>query len=238
MGGGRAFEERRGRLERNLRDAGGDAGARTPAGDRVPAAAAAAAARGPARRARWRDGLAVERGPAPAIDLVSAETTVKYQGYLRRQEGEVARARRDECRRIPAGFPFQRVPGLSHESRPAPDPGRSRYAGPGLRIPASRLPPWRVLACIGEAGRARARHRPTRSASLAWRNEEECVPTSGDPALAAYRIRTYWAARRPENRTGESDGRSTGSSPEAAFVARGTPPVGPPPPAFRVEHRR
>jgi tRNA uridine 5-carboxymethylaminomethyl modification enzyme len=51
----------------------------------------------------------------PLVDIASAETTVKYAGYLRRQEAEVERARRDERRRIPAGFPFADVPGLSRE---------------------------------------------------------------------------------------------------------------------------
>jgi len=51
----------------------------------------------------------------PTIDVASVETGVKYAGYLRRQESEVERARKDERRRIPEGFPFDRVPGLSRE---------------------------------------------------------------------------------------------------------------------------
>jgi tRNA uridine 5-carboxymethylaminomethyl modification enzyme len=50
-----------------------------------------------------------------ATDLSSAETTVKYAGYLRRQDAEIERSRNDERRRIPQGFPFARVPGLSKE---------------------------------------------------------------------------------------------------------------------------
>ena len=42
----------------------------------------------------------------PAIDIASVETTVKYAGYLRRQESEIERARQDERRRIPPDFPF------------------------------------------------------------------------------------------------------------------------------------
>ena len=45
----------------------------------------------------------------------SAETTVKYSGYLKRQDAEIESAQRNERRRIPAGFPFERVPGLSTE---------------------------------------------------------------------------------------------------------------------------
>jgi tRNA uridine 5-carboxymethylaminomethyl modification enzyme len=51
----------------------------------------------------------------PTFDIASAETTIKYAGYLRRQESEIERARRDDRRKIPAGFPFDRVPGLSRE---------------------------------------------------------------------------------------------------------------------------
>ena len=47
--------------------------------------------------------------------MASVETTVKYVGYLRRQESEIERARKDERRRIPVSFPFDRVPGLSRE---------------------------------------------------------------------------------------------------------------------------
>jgi tRNA uridine 5-carboxymethylaminomethyl modification enzyme len=50
-----------------------------------------------------------------SLDLASIETTVKYAGYLRRQEAEVERARKTENRRIPSDFAFDRVPGLSKE---------------------------------------------------------------------------------------------------------------------------
>ena len=69
------------------------------------------------------------------IDIDSVETAVKYAGYLRRQESEIARARKDERRRIPSDFPFVRVPGLSREvvqrlSQIQPD-----TLGHALRIP-------------------------------------------------------------------------------------------------------
>jgi tRNA uridine 5-carboxymethylaminomethyl modification enzyme len=110
------FEERRGRFERNL--AMLDASlVRTPAGARVPASQllrqpemslSRLIAEGQVPRFEQGNG-------DPTIDLASAETTIKYAGYLRRQESEIERARRDERRRIPADFPFDRVPGLSRE---------------------------------------------------------------------------------------------------------------------------
>ena len=60
--------------------------------------------------------LEVERGEdGAAVEISSVETVVKYEGYLRRQEATVARRERDGRRRIPAGFPFAAVPGLSRE---------------------------------------------------------------------------------------------------------------------------
>ena len=50
-----------------------------------------------------------------SFDLASVETTVKYAGYLKRQESEIERAHRNERRGIPHDFPFDRVPGLSRE---------------------------------------------------------------------------------------------------------------------------
>jgi len=49
------------------------------------------------------------------LDLASVETAVKYAGYLRRQDAEVERAKRDLRRKIPRDFEFDGVPGLSRE---------------------------------------------------------------------------------------------------------------------------
>lgn len=70
-----------------------------------------------------------------ALDVASVETAVKYAGYLKREEAEVERFRKEERRRIPRGFPFERVPGLSREviqrlSQIQPD-----TLGHALRIP-------------------------------------------------------------------------------------------------------
>ena len=55
-----------------------------------------------------------ERG---AHDIASAETAIKYEGYLQRQARDVERSRQEGHREIPRGFPFHRVPGLSLEIR-------------------------------------------------------------------------------------------------------------------------
>jgi tRNA uridine 5-carboxymethylaminomethyl modification enzyme len=49
------------------------------------------------------------------LDAASVETTVKYAGYLRQEAARAQRSRKDERRRIPKGFEFSRVPGLSNE---------------------------------------------------------------------------------------------------------------------------
>jgi tRNA uridine 5-carboxymethylaminomethyl modification enzyme len=69
------------------------------------------------------------------LDIVSAETTVKYAGYLRRQESEIERNRKDQRRRIPVGFPFDRVPGLSREVVQRLTQVQPDTLGHALRIP-------------------------------------------------------------------------------------------------------
>jgi tRNA uridine 5-carboxymethylaminomethyl modification enzyme len=59
--------------------------------------------------------LDVDSNMGSSFDIPSVETTVKYEGYIRRQQSEIERARRDERRRIPRDFAFETVPGLSRE---------------------------------------------------------------------------------------------------------------------------
>ena len=79
------------------------------------------------------------------------ETTVKYAGYLRRQEAEVERARRDERRRIPPDFPFHRVPGLSREVVQRLSQVRPDTLGQALRIPG--MTPAAVAVLSSYVGR-------------------------------------------------------------------------------------
>ena len=72
---------------------------------------------------------------AAAVDIASVETSIKYAGYLRRQESEIERASRDERRRIPAGFAFERVSGLSREVVQRLSQVRPDTLGQALRIP-------------------------------------------------------------------------------------------------------
>jgi tRNA uridine 5-carboxymethylaminomethyl modification enzyme len=71
----------------------------------------------------------------PAFDIASVETTIKYAGYLRREQSEIERARKNERRRIPEGFPFDRVPGLSREVVQRLRQVQPDTLGQALRIP-------------------------------------------------------------------------------------------------------
>jgi tRNA uridine 5-carboxymethylaminomethyl modification enzyme len=109
------FVNRRGRLDRNLRALDATV-VRTAVGDSV---AASQLLKRPDVRledlvAGGRVSLEID-SERVATDMASAETTVKYAGYLKRQDAEIERAQRNERRRIPPGFPFESVPGLSAE---------------------------------------------------------------------------------------------------------------------------
>ena len=71
------------------------------------------------------------------LDVVSAETTLKYDGYLRRQAQVVERTRRQEHRPIPSDFQYDRVPGLSRELVQRFTQVRPATLGQALRIPGA-----------------------------------------------------------------------------------------------------
>jgi tRNA uridine 5-carboxymethylaminomethyl modification enzyme len=129
------FTARQSRLDDNLRVLG-ETLVRTNHGDRVPASQYL-------KRPEVRLGQMVSDrlitlsldDARREIDLASAETSIKYAGYLRRQESEIERGRRDERRRIPPNFPFERVPGLSKEVVQRLSQVRPDTLGHALRIP-------------------------------------------------------------------------------------------------------
>ena len=130
---------------------------RAPSGDRVPASQLL-------RQPEVRLADLIAAGPDPRVrarcrttatlDIASAETTVKYAGYLRRQESEIERSRKDERRRIPADFSFDRVPGLSREVVQRLTQVRPDTLGQALRIPG--VTPAAVAVLGAFVGRAAA----------------------------------------------------------------------------------
>lgn len=152
------FRGRRRRLERNLESLDSTI-VRTTEGSSMPASQLL---RRPEVRldelVRTGSILLEVDGLRAATDLASAETTVKYAGYLKRQEAEIDRSRKDERRRIPAGFPFQRVPGLSREVVE-----RLEQVRPDTMAHASRIPgmtPAAVAVLSSYVGRLGARVEP------------------------------------------------------------------------------
>jgi tRNA uridine 5-carboxymethylaminomethyl modification enzyme len=73
--------------------------------------------------------------PLSRLDIPSVETTLKYDGYLKRQELEVARQAREEGRLIPQAFRYEAVPGLSAEVVQRLSQVRPETLGQAMRIP-------------------------------------------------------------------------------------------------------
>ncbi|MCX6545148.1 MAG: tRNA uridine-5-carboxymethylaminomethyl(34) synthesis enzyme MnmG [Acidobacteria bacterium] len=109
------FEGRRIRLDRNLTSISAST-VRREDGSRV-AAPLRLRQPGVSLESLWMDGAVVlEIDPAsPHHDLATAETTVKYDGYLKREAEAVDKSKEEEGRAIPAGFPYEKIPGLSRE---------------------------------------------------------------------------------------------------------------------------
>jgi tRNA uridine 5-carboxymethylaminomethyl modification enzyme len=107
------FEARRVRLERNRARA-----AVTPVrieGVRMTAAEALgrpAVTRSEVTEGGFQIDMDQDRGD---LDAATLEAECKYRGYLSRHAAQVARAQADERRRIPAGFEYRGIPGLSRE---------------------------------------------------------------------------------------------------------------------------
>lgn len=93
--------------------------------------------------------------PLPAAVLMTVETEVKYDGYLRQQERMVERLRAAESRRIPGGFDYAAVPGLSREIREKLERVRPETLGQASRIPGVTPAAVAVLDCYLSLGAGR-----------------------------------------------------------------------------------
>jgi tRNA uridine 5-carboxymethylaminomethyl modification enzyme len=142
------FQSRKDRFAQNLRTLD-ETMVRAGSGDRVPASQLL---RQPEVRLErlLADGLVslALDAATQSVDIASAETSVKYAGYLRRQESEIEKARRDERRRIPRDFPFDRVPGLSREVVQRLSQVRPDTIGHALRVPGVTPAAVAVLAAF------------------------------------------------------------------------------------------
>jgi tRNA uridine 5-carboxymethylaminomethyl modification enzyme len=126
------FENRRGRLERNLQ-----AVRRTTVtigSERMPAERALRQPQVDVRELSREGQIALDIQD-PLVDFASLETIYRYEGYLRRQGESVERLKRQESRAIPADFQFDGIPGLSRESVERLSSVRPETLGQALRIP-------------------------------------------------------------------------------------------------------
>src|SRR5262249_53136415 len=55
--------------------------------------------------------------PLPTEVIEQVEITIKYSGYIDRQEAEVKKFKGLEAKQIPAGFDYSTVPSLRNEAR-------------------------------------------------------------------------------------------------------------------------
>jgi tRNA uridine 5-carboxymethylaminomethyl modification enzyme len=128
-----SFQGRRGRFEKNLTSLRSTT-VRDSSGASVPATQWL---RQPATRLAelTRSGRLELAAPESRLDVPSVETTLKYEGYLRRQEGEVSKRAREEHCRIPGGFSYSGVPGLSAEIVQRLTQTRPETLGQAMRVP-------------------------------------------------------------------------------------------------------
>jgi tRNA uridine 5-carboxymethylaminomethyl modification enzyme len=86
-------------------------------------------------------------------DLVSAETTIKYDGYLKQQARQIARLEAAESRSLPADLEYAGMPGLSAEIVEKLSRVRPRTLGQAGRIPGVTPAALSVVLMHLELGR-------------------------------------------------------------------------------------
>jgi tRNA uridine 5-carboxymethylaminomethyl modification enzyme len=67
--------------------------------------------------------------------MKTVETSIKYEGYLKQQTNEIEKMRKAESRRIPPGFEYHAIPGLSREMIEKFSRVRPTTIGQASRIP-------------------------------------------------------------------------------------------------------
>lgn len=140
------FEARRARFEANMGVMRGTL-VRTADGARVPAAQELRHPEVTLDQLIARDLVALALQPeVGALDHVSLETEIKYEGYLRRQRLSIERAQKDERRAIPAWFEFTGIPGLSREVVQRLTEVRPETIGQASRIPGMTPAAMAVVA--------------------------------------------------------------------------------------------
>jgi tRNA uridine 5-carboxymethylaminomethyl modification enzyme len=120
--------------------------------------------------------LDIDRDMGPH-DITTAETIVKYHGYLKRQQSDVVKSRQNERRPIPRGFPYEKVPGLSREMVQRFGEVEPATLGQASRIPGVTPAAVSVVSVYLE----RFSHDPTRVQREAGEAGPEGEPQPGPP---------------------------------------------------------
>src|SRR5690606_26782612 len=148
------FVRRKSRYEKNLETV-----ARLER-DRDPALASEARAlRGPDNRSFARIVAALDLSPSEVereLDFLSVRTTLRFEGYLRRQERAVERRQALEGLRIPATLEYGKLPGLSREVRQRLTEVRPETVGQAGRIPGVTPAAVAILAAAAQRAAERA----------------------------------------------------------------------------------
>jgi tRNA uridine 5-carboxymethylaminomethyl modification enzyme len=148
------FSERKVRFERNCQTIR-QTSVTTPSGGRVPAERALKQPEVRLEPLVSSGQLRIETTAGSRwLDLASAETEFRYEGYLRRENASIERLRRQEQRAIPEGFPFGTVPGLSREMVQRLGEVRPSTVGQASRIPG--VTPAAVAVVAAYIDRVRA----------------------------------------------------------------------------------
>jgi tRNA uridine 5-carboxymethylaminomethyl modification enzyme len=132
----RRFADRRDRLSRNRARLGATTVRCPVTGERM--SAEQRLRQPPVRLERLIDDgeVSLERGPGPSdLDNATLETSIKYEGYLRREEASAARLERENRRLIPRDFAYVGLPGLTHEVIQRLSEVRPETLGQAGRIP-------------------------------------------------------------------------------------------------------
>ena len=103
----------------------------------------------------------IDEGVLPACglrreDVISVETDIKYEGYLRQQDREVEKLRKAESKRLPDALDYSVMPGLSREIVEKLTKVRPQTVAQASRIPGITPAAISILLFHLELGRAKA----------------------------------------------------------------------------------
>ena len=91
---------------------------------------------------------------ARSLDVETLRTTLRFDGYLRRQEAAIVKQQASEGERIPVWFEYHGVPGLSREVMQRLSETRPETIGQASRVPG--VTPAAVALIAARLSKARS----------------------------------------------------------------------------------